>query len=203
MARKNGVHPGSQYVTKTAAGIVAGACLLVGFFIGLNISVLIGVGGGGQQPTISVSQVGELDPKPNFDFDALRRRAEADPGNVDGWIRLGNACFDADRPAPAVEAYERALAIDGENADVWTDLGVMYRRMGEAAKAVSSFDSALAVNPGHETAMFNKGIVLLHDLNNRSQAILVWEGLLARNPQARTPGGKPVADMLREVRAGG
>jgi peroxiredoxin len=48
----------------------------------------------------------------------------------------------------------------------------MYRRSGQPRKAIENFNKAIAVNPKHETAQFNKGIVLMHDLGDRDGAII-------------------------------
>ncbi|MBU1611913.1 MAG: tetratricopeptide repeat protein [Proteobacteria bacterium] len=168
-------------------------------------------GGGGPSasstPVVSVANVQPLgESKPagsSVDFEALRKQAEADAGNAIGWTRLGNAYFDADMPALSIEAYKKSLAIDAGNADVWTDLGVMYRRNNEPERAVEIFNRALVANPGHETARFNKGIVLLHDLKDVAGAVATWEELVRLNPGATTPTGQPVRQLIEDVRKGG
>jgi len=131
---------------------------------------------------------------------ALEMEAQRDPQNVGAWIRLGNAYFDSGRHEKSVEAYTKALAIDPNNANVLTDLGVMYRRSGRPKKAVESFERAIAVDPKHETAWFNKGIVLLHDLNDGEGAIKSWEELVSVNPVAMTPTGQSVDEMVTRMK---
>lgn len=195
----------TQYMKKNNAIVLVAAGVLVGFFIGMNISLF--VGGSAPKATMSIANVQSMQPVqhgvPSFDFDALEKQAQGDATNPRGWVQLGNAYFDADKPTQAIAAYEKALALDGSSADVWTDLGVMYRRNKEPQKAVECFTRAAVANPGHETARFNKGIVLLHDLNDRAGAIGAWEVLLKINPEAKTPDGRHLHDLLDEVRVGG
>ena len=68
---------------------------------------------------------------------------------------------------------------------------------GNPKEAVASFDRAIAVDPKHETARFNKGIVLLHDLKDEKGAIAAWRGLLEINPLAMAPNGQTVDELIR------
>ncbi len=128
-----------------------------------------------------------------------RRLLEASPDSVNLWTKLGNLYFDTDQYAKAIDAYSKSVALDPNNSHVLTDLGVMYRRSGNPLKAVESFDRAILVDPTHETARFNKGIVLYYDIKDKAGAIQSWKGLVQMNPGARTPNGKLVKDMIREM----
>lgn len=203
MSKKKAAAHAAQYVKKSSAAVIAGACLLAGIFIGVNVGLFVG-DDAPKKPVVSVADIKPLgESKPQFDFAALQQQAQADAGNPAGWVRLGHAYFDSARHAEAIDAYEKALALDAGNADVWVDLGVMYRRSSNPQKAVDCFKRATAVNPRHETARFNMGIVLLHDLGDRAGALAAWENLLASNPAATTPTGRPLRDLVQEVRAEG
>ena len=131
---------------------------------------------------------------------ALEFKMSQNPGDIQGWIQLGNLCFDSDLPEKSIAAYEKALALNPGNADVLTDQGVMYRKAGKFDQAIQNFDKAVAVNPKHEIARFNKGIVLMHDLNNPKGAIQAWEELLAVNPLAMAPNGMSIDEMLKKMK---
>jgi cytochrome c-type biogenesis protein CcmH/NrfG len=133
---------------------------------------------------------------------ALERKVQAEPGDVQAWTQLGHLYFDTEQPRKAIEAYEASLAIEPDNPDVLTDRGVMYRQIGQPQEAISSFERALSIDPDHRIARFNKGIVLLHDLNDREGAVAAWEELLERNPQAATPSGQPLSDMVEQLKKG-
>jgi cytochrome c-type biogenesis protein CcmH/NrfG len=141
------------------------------------------------------SSAGMLDQIAGLEF-----KTSQNPGDIAGWIQLGNLCFDADLPEKAIAAYDKALTLNPNNADVLTDQGVMYRKAGKYDKAVQCFDKAVAVNPKHEIARFNKGIVLMHDLNNPQGAIKAWEELLAVNPLAMAPNGQSIDEMLKKMK---
>ena len=130
----------------------------------------------------------------------IEKAAERTPESAEGWIALGDACFDYNQTEKAIQAYEKALKYQPDNADVWTDLGVMYRRDGNPEKAIASFEKAQEVSPGHEMSLFNKGIVLMHDLNDMPGASAAWEKLLETHPDATTPGGMPVKTLVEKLK---
>lgn len=121
------------------------------------------------------------------------------PDNEKAWAELGLLFFDTNRFEDAIDAYQKSLAIDPDNPAVLTDMGVMYRRSGEPEKAVQAFDQAVSVSPGFETALFNKGVVLMADLNDLPGAMAAWEALVKVNPEATTPGGEKVADIVARM----
>jgi cytochrome c-type biogenesis protein CcmH/NrfG len=133
-------------------------------------------------------------------IDALEARTKKNPQDTAAWIDLGHQYFDADLPDQAIAAYEKALAIQPEDANVWTDMGVMYRRSGNPEKAVDAFDRAMNIDPKHEISRFNKGIVLFHDLKDEEGALAAWESLLTLNPEAKSPGGQTVQELVDHIK---
>ena len=178
-------------------GIVA-----LAFVAGLLAGVLLTLYKTGGSPPADPHQ--QVEKKSSTDLSdqiaGLEFKTSQNPGDIAGWIQLGNLCFDADLPEKAIVAYDKALALNPNNADVLTDQGVMYRKAGKYDKAVQSFDKAIAVDPKHEIARFNKGIVLMHDLNNPQGAIKAWEELLAVNPLAMAPNGQSIDEMLKKMK---
>jgi len=128
---------------------------------------------------------------------ALEREVSTNPDNADTWTQLGNLYFDTNNYESAIKAYKKSLALSPNNANVQTDLGVMYRRNGQPQEAINAFDKAIEIDPKHEVSRFNKGIVLLHDLNDQKGAIEAWEALVKMNPAAMTPGGQPLSELLK------
>jgi tetratricopeptide (TPR) repeat protein len=119
---------------------------------------------------------------------------------VTAWVELGNNYFDTDQYDKAIRAYQRSLEIQPNNANVLTDMGVMYRRSGKPQEAIKAFDKAMEVDPKHEVSRFNKGVVLLHDLNDTQGAIRAWEDLMTVNPVALTPSGQSVDQMVTQLK---
>lgn len=134
---------------------------------------------------------------PDGRLSALLSRATLSPQDAKVWIELGNAYFDKGEAREAISAYRHALELAPDNADVMTDMGIMYREIGEYREAVKCFRRAREIDPRHQNAMFNEGVVELNDLKNPDDARKAWERLLGVNPEARSPDGKRVEDILR------
>jgi len=130
----------------------------------------------------------------------LERRTVEKPDDVNAWTQLGHLYFDSSNYDKAILAYNKSLGIKPDNADVLTDLGVMYRRSGHPKEAISAFDRAIRINPHHEISLFNKGIVLMHDLHDTEGAIKAWEALVSINPNAQTPTGQFVSELIERVK---
>jgi len=134
---------------------------------------------------------------------ALEAKVKQNPKDARAWTQIGNISFDNENFKKAISAYQKSLEIEPDNANVITDLGVMYRRDGQFKKAIESFDRAIQVDPKHEIARFNKGIVLMHDLNDQKGAIKAWEELIKVNPFATTPNGQSIEAMIKHYKSEG
>lgn len=141
-----------------------------------------------------------LNPEQSQKLAALLEATKVTPDNVQAWTQLGHFYFDTGKTTQAITAYQKSLTLDGNRPDVWTDIGVMYRRTGKPEKAIESFDRALSINDRHETAMFNKGVVLMHDLNDPKAAINAWDALVKFNPDAKAPNGQLVSTLVTELK---
>lgn len=150
-----------------------------------------------QMPPASSSVAANVDPDKESRIVMLEKVVAQNPDDGKAWQNLGNLFFDTDRHTDAIDAYNKSLAILPGNPNVLTDLGVMYRRAGQPEQAVEAFDRAIAAEPGHETARFNKGIVLLHDLQDEKGALAAWRGLLEINPLAMAPNGQTVDELVK------
>ncbi len=133
---------------------------------------------------------------------ALEQKARENPDNAQVWVELGHAFFDSGQADNAIAAYTRALAIEPDNANVRTDMGVMYFQSDKPREAIAEFDKVLAANPKHPQARFNKGVVLYSGLNDRKAALAEWQTLLQTHPDAVTPAGRSVRDLVRELAEG-
>jgi cytochrome c-type biogenesis protein CcmH/NrfG len=140
-------------------------------------------------------------PPPDMDdrIAELENLVQQHPEDARAWAQLGHAYFDLDQPDKAIQAYEKSMALAPGDPAVLTDMGVMYRRRGEPDKAIQAFDQAVAASPGFETALFNKGVVLMADLNDLPGAMAAWKELVKVNPDATTPGGEKVADIVARM----
>lgn len=188
-----------HYIKKSSCILFVLMALLVGAFIGNTVTMLY-VGQQSQQVSSSASSPasGGVEPhEANPEALAkLEQTAAANPTNAEAWIKLGNFCFDHNLPLKAITAYERALELSPMKIGVWSDLGVMYRRTEQYNKALDAFERASALDPKHVTSRFNMGIVYLHDLNDKAGALKVWKEVLALNPDAVTPNGQKVSELV-------
>jgi cytochrome c-type biogenesis protein CcmH/NrfG len=195
-----------QYVRKETFWLVALLALAVGFFAGGMFAIFKSdnVAGPGQpqaqMPPAQSPQPQAVDPGNLSMIAALEKETQANPANEKAWIELGNSYFDTGQFEKSIQAYRKALEINPNNANVWTDMGVMYRRSGSPQEAVNSFDKAIEVDPKHEISRMNKGIVLLHDMNDMEGAIKAWEGLLEVNPVAMSPTGQSIDQMVQAMK---
>lgn len=183
--------------------MVASIALVVGFLGGVVFGVYKSGTGTSVQKSM-LSQPAEKEQGVSVESAAqifeLEKMTQEKPDDVATWTKLGNLYFDTGNHKKAIMAYTKSLALNPNNANVMTDLGVMYRRSGEPEKAIVAFDKAAKIDPGHETALFNKGIVLMHDLNDLDGAIHAWEELVKRNPVATSPTGQPVKDLIERMK---
>jgi cytochrome c-type biogenesis protein CcmH/NrfG len=196
----------NQYVRKETFWLVALLALAVGFFAGVMFAIFksdSGVVPGqpqAQMPQAQSPQPQAVDPGKLSMIAALEKETQANPANEKAWIELGNSYFDTSQYDKSIQAYRKALEINPNNANVWTDMGVMYRRSGNPQEAINSFDRAIEVDPKHEVSRMNKGIVLLHDMNDMEGAIKAWEGLLEVNPVAMSPTGQSIDQMVQQMK---
>jgi len=186
-----------NHMRKETALLIALLALAVGFFGGVFFGVYkSGPSVKGMPAGMPPSAQKELQDQ----ITALEKETQQNPANVAAWVELGNAYFDTDRFENSIQAYRKALDLKPDNADVWTDMGVMHRKAGRPQEAIKAFDQAIAVNPKHEVSRLNKGIVLLHDLQDAAGALSAWEGLLEINPTAMAPGGVSVDQMVQSLK---
>ena len=185
------------YIKTENVILLIAIAMAVGFVGGVTFSVYRStrsamLSGDAQSP--------QMTPQQKEQIANLVARTEKNPEDVDAWTHLGHLYFDTGQPDLAIESYEKSLRIDGNRPDVWTDLGVMYRRTGKPQKAIESFDRALISNPNHEIAMYNKGVVLMHDMQDPAGALSAWENLVAINPNAKTPTGEPLNQIIQQLK---
>ncbi len=143
----------------------------------------------------------DINPGGAGQIEMLEERVKADPTDVRAWTALGNLYFDTDQYEKAIAAYRESVQLDPSDGDVWTDLGIMYRRSGQPDKAIEAFDRAIAEDPKHENARLNKGIVLMHDMDDRDGAIRTWEALLEVNPLATAGDDRLLFQIVESYKA--
>ena len=164
----------AQHVRKETFWLGTLLALAVGFFGGVMFAVLKSDSAavpGTPQAQVPQAQV-DTPARPDM-IASLEDETAKNPQNTKAWVQLGNEYFDSSQHEKAIWAYQKSLELDPNNANVWTDLGIMYRRSGKPQEAIQAFDKAIEVDPKHEPSRLNKGIVLLHDMQDFDGAIIL------------------------------
>jgi len=193
-----------QYVKKETMLVVALVAVIVGFLGGVVFSAYksgVGLDGSAPGPSGQTAQKQDISNNLAQEINDLEKELSLHPENIEALIRLGNLYFDTEQPGKAIMAYNKALELNPGNPDVLTDLGVMYRRKGQPLEAIKVFDKAIKIDPRHEASRFNKGVVLLHDLNDSEGAIMAWEKLVEVNPFARVHDNELVLELIKKIKA--
>jgi len=192
-----------QAIKLNTALTIALVCLIAGFLGGV-VYTTYKTGTGGQPRRAPQAGPSDRTPSPTPQQSQrileLEQQVSQSPDNQEAWAELGHLYFDSGNTQGAIRSYLKYLDLNPRNPDIWTDLGVMYRRSGKAEEAVSSFERAMALDPRHQQSRFNKGIVLMQDLNQAEEAVAVWRELLGINPEFRLPGGRRLSEVLAERR---
>lgn len=173
---------------------------VAGFLAGVTFTVYKGKIIGSEPSTPAAVQPQTQN---NADSQAIRdleAEVAAHPDNFEIWIQLGHLYYDGDQPEKAIAAYTKSLELHSGDANLLTDLGVMYRRIEQPEKAIELFDQAIKLDPNHLPSRFNKGIVLMYDLNDPKGAIATWDELLAINPEAKTGSGEPIREFVDKIK---
>ena len=205
MAQKNKV---TTEVSTAKRGSTAQKSHLVTWFIIFVAGFLAGVAFTvykgkitGSAPSSPVVQMQSQDNSNEQAIRDMEAEVTAHPDNFEAWIQLGHLYYDADQPEKAIAAYTKSLELHSGDANLLTDLGVMYRRAKQPEKAIEFFDQAIKKDSSHLPSRFNKGIVLMYDLNNPTGALAVWDELLVINPEAKTASGEPIRDFVEKIKA--
>jgi cytochrome c-type biogenesis protein CcmH/NrfG len=188
------------YIKTENVILIVLVAVALGFIGGVAFSAYRTSGQSGTVPSLAQEASMPLTPQQSSQLNQLINMVNTNPQDLNAWTQLGHLYFDTDQPELAVDAYEKSLDLDANRPDVWTDLGVMYRRSNKPKKAIKAFDRALALNGRHEIALFNKGVVLMHDLKDAKGALASWEKLTGINPQAKTPGGQLVNELVDQLK---
>jgi cytochrome c-type biogenesis protein CcmH/NrfG len=174
---------------------------ICGFLAGIAFTVYKGGSPGSSPATVAGGQPQAQNDDTQQAIIHLEAEVTANPENFESWIRLGHLYYDSDQPEKAIAAYTKSMEFHTADANLLTDLGVMYRRTKQPEKAIELFNKAIQQDPSHQPSRFNKGIVLLHDLNDATGAIASWEELLRINPEAKTANGQPIREFVDHVKA--
>src|SRR6266540_1818350 len=160
------------------------AAILVGIIPGISLlSGLIGnhreaVASGAEMPSDAGAGACALTTAaPHTDHKQLteaEKIAAHDPKDSSAWIQLGNRYFDADQPARAIDAYDKALELNPNNLEVLYDQGLVNLgivcavNLKQPEKALKAWSRFLELNPSSPA----------------SRQVRLWVEQLKANPRA-------------------
>jgi cytochrome c-type biogenesis protein CcmH len=116
----------------------------------------------------------------------LAAKQEADPGNLDGWMRLGKAYAVLHEPDKSAEAYDKALALKPDDLSIMLQAarGVLTNLKPPAripARVVALLKRAEAIAPQEPMVLWYLGIAAAQD-GHPEYARRDWGSLLAKLP---------------------
>jgi cytochrome c-type biogenesis protein CcmH len=120
----------------------------------------------------------------------LAARQEADPGNLEGWLRLGQAYAVLHQMDKAADAYERAAKLRPD--DVSIPLQEARALLADQAptdklppRAIALLKKVAATDPDEPLVLWYLGLAAVQD-SHMDEARSNWSRLLAKLP----PGGE-------------
>ncbi|KJK55050.1 hypothetical protein UK12_31100 [Saccharothrix sp. ST-888] len=84
----------------------------------------------------------------------------------------------------AARTFKRVLELDSDNKLAWYNLGVIAQHDNRTADALAAYDKALKTDPGFESALYNKAILV--GPSDTDQAIAILQRIVAADPKAAT-----------------
>jgi tetratricopeptide (TPR) repeat protein len=203
MAKREMTSPVASSTQAGNKGQLVIYCIIfvIGFLAGVAFTVYKGIPLTPAGVADTSEKVGQHTDESQQAIRNLEAEVTAHPGNFQAWANLGNMYYDTDQAEKAIAAYNKFLALHKGDANLLTDLGVMYRKNKQPEKAIEFFNQAIREDVTHLPSRYNKGIVLLYDLNNPEAAIASWEEMLKIDPQAGNTSGMSIRDLINKVKA--
>ncbi len=124
---------------------------------------------------------------------------QQDPTNADTWGHLADLYYDTRQFEKAIDAYTKSLELKPGNVSRMTDLGTMYRAFEQYDKALAQYDQVLTIDPKHINARFNRGILLIFDLNRKEEGLNTWKILVNQAPETKAPDGRLLSEIIKEM----
>lgn len=138
-----------------------------------------------------------------FDMVAkLEKRLAEQPGDAEGWARLGRSYLVLKQPVRAREAYARAHALDPDNAAVLSDYAwLVFSENPEAPSGLAAelYARLVRLNPDHPDALWFLGLAAYQKGDYR-QSLSHWERLLRLLPPEE-PGRAHLNQAIASARA--
>jgi predicted O-linked N-acetylglucosamine transferase (SPINDLY family) len=112
---------------------------------------------------------------------------------------LGEAYLRAEKPGPAIAAFQQAIALAPNDAGTHNELGIALAAAGRYDEAVGAFEQAIALEPDHAQAHANLGAAL-NVVGRVDRALTEYRRALALAPsdaQAHSNLGSALRELGR------
>ncbi len=157
-----------------------------------------------QAPAVDAAAAGAMTPeKINQMVEALAARLKANPGDLQGWVRLARAYKAQGRMAEAEDAFGKAGAVVDTDPDLLTQYAdVVATRSGKIeGRPLQLVDKALALNPKHPVALMLAANAAYRRADY-TRAVAYWETVLTVLP-AGSPDATQVQAEIAAARSKG
>lgn len=104
------------------------------------------------------------------------------PKEIDTYISLGSAFYDAEDYKNALVVYRKALELDPNNSKIHCNLGYLHWGMGDITEAIKEYKLSIKFDPNYDIAHNNLGVIYLDDLAHIQKAIECFKAAAEANP---------------------
>ncbi|MDR1648241.1 MAG: c-type cytochrome biogenesis protein CcmI [Zoogloeaceae bacterium] len=132
----------------------------------------------------------------------LAERQQANPGDLEGWIRLGQSYRMLNRPAEAAAAYTKAESLIAQDAALLVEYAeVLAAAQGNwKGKPEAQLAAARKLAPEYGQAIFLSGVAA-YENGNKRQAADFWEQLLPKARETDEATYNLLVEKIAQLRA--
>ncbi len=118
------------------------------------------------------------------DLDALRDAVQAEPTNVEAWIELGDALYEAGDVEGAKDAFLEAVAVDYRACDAHYGLGLAEFGRGDFQAALFAFNETTRLCADRFDGQFNRAVTLARLRRSADAAAAFRTAIEVAEPEA-------------------
>jgi cytochrome c-type biogenesis protein CcmH len=133
--------------------------------------------------------------------EALAKRLQANPSDVEGWKMLARSYREMERFGEAAGAYAKATELQPKNADLWVDyayVSAMANQQQLAGRPTELINEALKIDPENAKALGLAGNAAFQ-AKDYKKAAEYWERVLNKIPPG-TEGREAIQERINEAK---
>lgn len=139
-------------------------------------------------------------------FEAFERATAADASFIPARMNRASVLLRAGDYAAARAEYEQVLSVAKGDVSALVGLGIAQRGLNKAEDASASYEKALSLAPNHSAALFNMAVLRAEFLNERAQALPLFERYLelsADDAEEREAAERYVRELKEQAATAG